>query len=59
VTFKRNWVIEQDPVVNGVTITGVRRVTVLVTLMGTPISHSIFYAPLAVPVTFQMSMVRP
>lgn len=44
-TFDRRWVIEQDqPVV------GVRRVTVLVTLMDATIKP---------PITFQMSMVRP
>jgi prepilin-type N-terminal cleavage/methylation domain-containing protein len=44
-TFDRRWVIEQDkPVV------GVRRVTVLVTLMDNTIQP---------PITFQMSMVRP
>jgi Tfp pilus assembly protein PilV len=60
VTFDRRWVIEQDPVVNGVTITGSRRVTVLVTLIGTPLPQGgSLYAPLTVPVTFQMSMVRP
>ena len=59
VTFDRRWVIEQDPVVNGVTITGSRRVTVLVSLMGTPTPQVGFYAPLTVPVMFQMSMVRP
>jgi Tfp pilus assembly protein PilV len=59
VTFDRRWVIEQDPVVNGVPITGSRRVTVLVTLMGTPLPQQTFYAPVTVPVSFQMSMVRP
>jgi prepilin-type N-terminal cleavage/methylation domain-containing protein len=49
-TFDRRWVIEQDPVVNGVTITGARRVTVLVTLLDASVQP---------PVTFQMSMVRP
>ncbi len=56
VTFDRRWVIEADPVVNGTTITGARRVTVLVTLMDT----SLFQAgPTYIPVTFQMSIVRP
>jgi len=49
-TFDRRWVIEQDPVVNGVTITGARRVTVLVTLLDASVQP---------PVTFQMSIVRP
>jgi type IV pilus modification protein PilV len=44
-TFDRRWVIEQDQ-----PVTGVRRVTVLVTLMDATISPA---------VTFQMSMVRP
>jgi Tfp pilus assembly protein PilV len=44
-TFDRRWVIEQDQ-----PVTGVRRVTVLVTLMDKTINP---------PVTFQMSMVRP
>ena len=49
-TFDRRWIIEANPVVNGVTITGVRRVTVLVTLLD---------ASVYPPVTFQMSIVRP
>ena len=44
-TFDRRWVIEQDQ-----PIAGVRRITVLVTLMDQTIWP---------PVTFQMSMVRP
>jgi prepilin-type N-terminal cleavage/methylation domain-containing protein len=44
-TFDRRWVIEQDQ-----PVTGVRRVTVLVTLMDNTIYP---------PVTFQMTMVRP
>jgi len=44
-TFQRQWVIEQDR-----PVTGVRRITVLVTLMDLTIQP---------PVTFQMSMVRP
>ena len=44
-TFDRRWVIEQDQ-----PVTGVRRVTVLVTLMDATIQP---------PVTYQMSMVRP
>jgi len=43
--FDRRWIIEQDQ-----PITGVRRVTVLVTLMNQSVQP---------PVTFQMSMVRP
>ena len=46
--FHRQWLIEQDPVVNGVTLTGSRRITVLVSMPNqTP------------PVSFQMSLVRP
>jgi hypothetical protein len=44
-TFQRQWVIEQDQ-----PVTGVRRITVLVTLMDLTIQPA---------VTFQMSMVRP
>ncbi|MGD1154512.1 MAG: prepilin-type N-terminal cleavage/methylation domain-containing protein [Terriglobia bacterium] len=44
-TFKRRWVVEQDT-----PITGVRMITVLVTLLDNTIQP---------PVTFQMSMVRP
>jgi len=44
-TFDRRWVIEQDQ-----PIVGVRRVTVLVTLMDNTVQP---------PITFQMSMVRP
>ena len=44
-TFDRRWVIEQD-----VPVTGVRRITVLVTLMDQTVQP---------PVTYQMSMVRP
>src|ERR1700747_799934 len=43
--YERRWVIEQD-----VPVTGVRRVTVLVTLVNQTIQP---------PVTFQISMVRP
>jgi prepilin-type N-terminal cleavage/methylation domain-containing protein len=48
VVFHRRWLIEQDPTVNGVTVTGSRRVTVVVTM-----------ANQIPPVSFQMSMVRP
>jgi len=54
-TFDRRWVIEQDPVVNGVTITGARRVTVLVTLLDT----TLYQGSASVPVTFKMTLVRP
>jgi prepilin-type N-terminal cleavage/methylation domain-containing protein len=49
-TFHRRWIIEQNPTVNGATVTGVRRVTVLVTLMDNSVQPG---------VTFQMSTVRP
>jgi hypothetical protein len=45
IAFERRWVIDQDQ-----PITGVRRVTVLVTLLNQAVQP---------PVTFQMSMVRP
>jgi prepilin-type N-terminal cleavage/methylation domain-containing protein len=48
--FHRRWLIEADPTVNGSNVTGVRRVTVLVTLMDNSIQPG---------VTFQMSTVRP
>jgi len=48
--FHRRWLIEQDPVVNGVTLTGSRRITVLVTLSNLSVRPA---------VTFQMSTVRP
>jgi Tfp pilus assembly protein PilV len=47
--FHRQWMIEQDPVVNGVTLTGSRRVTVLVTM---PNQTS------GLPIRFQMSTIR-
>ena len=50
VTFHRRWLIEPDPVVNGITLTGNRRVTVLVTLSNSAVVP---------PVSFQMSMIRP
>jgi prepilin-type N-terminal cleavage/methylation domain-containing protein len=48
--FHRRWIVEANPTVNGVAITGVRRVTVLVTLMDNSVRPG---------VTFQMSTVRP
>jgi hypothetical protein len=62
VTFHRRWIIEANTPVAGVAsicLPGTRRVTVLVTLSGTPLPQENFYAPVNVPVTFQMSMVRP
>ncbi len=48
--FHRRWLIESNPVVGGVTITGSRRITVYVSLSNQSVSP---------PVTFQMSTVRP
>jgi len=48
-TFHRRWLIEANPTVNGITLTGIRRVTVLVTLTNAAMK----------PVSFQMSLVRP
>lgn len=50
VAFHRRWLVEADPVVNGITLTGSRRVTVAVSLTNIIIRPT---------VTFQMSMVRP
>ena len=50
IAFHRRWLIEPDPVVNGVTLTGSRRVTVSVTLTNGSFSP---------PISFQMSLVRP
>jgi prepilin-type N-terminal cleavage/methylation domain-containing protein len=59
VTFHRRWVIEGETPVAGVSsicLPGTRRVTVLVTLMDWSL-HQAAYARM--PVTFQMSTVRP
>ena len=48
--FHRRWIIESDPVVNSITLTGTRRVTVLVTLSNSVVKPA---------VNFQMSLVRP
>jgi prepilin-type N-terminal cleavage/methylation domain-containing protein len=50
VAFHRRWLIEANPVVNGVTLTGSRRVTVLVSLSNTTNETQ---------VSFQMSALRP
>jgi Tfp pilus assembly protein PilV len=50
IAFHRRWLIEADPVVNGITLTGSRRVTVLVTLTNQAVEPA---------VAFQMSLVRP
>ena len=49
-SFKRRWVIETNPAVNGTVITGLHRITVLV------LSQDPAVKP---PVKFQMSLVRP
>jgi prepilin-type N-terminal cleavage/methylation domain-containing protein len=50
-TFHRRWLVEANPVVNGITLTGSRRVTVLVTYTAQNNSNA--------PITFQMSLIRP
>jgi hypothetical protein len=50
-TFHRRWVIEANPTVNGTVVTGLRRITVFVTLTDTSVSPGV--------VNFQMSVVRP
>ncbi len=49
-TFHRRWVIEASPLINGTAVSGIRRVTVLVTLLDQTVQPG---------VTFQMSIVRP
>jgi prepilin-type N-terminal cleavage/methylation domain-containing protein len=49
VTFHRRWLIESNPVVNGITLTGYRRITVVVTLAN---------GAAGPPVSFQMSTIR-
>ncbi len=48
--FHRRWLIEANPVVGSVTVTGSRRITVTVTMTNQSVSP---------PVTFQMSTIRP
>jgi prepilin-type N-terminal cleavage/methylation domain-containing protein len=50
VAFHRRWLIESNPIVNGVTLTGSRRVTVIVTGSNLTVRPAI---------SFQMSMIRP
>jgi Tfp pilus assembly protein PilV len=50
VAFHRRWLVEANPTVNGITLTGSRRITVLVTLTNLAVKPG---------VSFQMSMVRP
>ncbi len=49
-TFHRRWLIESNPAINGTAVSGVRRITVLVTSLDNTVRP---------PVSFQMSMVRP
>ena len=49
-SFDRRWIIEDNPTINGTTVTGARRITVLVTLNNSYINP---------PPKFQLSMVRP
>ena len=50
IAFHRRWLVEANPVVNGITLTGSRRITVLVTLTNLAVKPA---------VSFQMSLVRP
>jgi Tfp pilus assembly protein PilV len=50
IAFHRRWLIEADPVVNGITLTGSRRITVVATLTNLAVKPG---------VSFQMSLVRP
>lgn len=49
VTFDRRWLVEQDPTINGVVLTGIRRITVWIRSVGA----------IQPAITFQMSAVRP
>lgn len=49
-TYHRRWLIEASPTVGGITLTGSRRITVVVTLTNQSFSP---------PISYQMSMVRP
>jgi prepilin-type N-terminal cleavage/methylation domain-containing protein len=50
IAFHRRWLVESNPVVNGITLTGSRRVTVSVALSNGSVHPA---------VNFQMSVVRP
>lgn len=50
-TFHRRWIVEANPVIAGSVATGVRRITVSVTLLDQSVSPGV--------VDFQMSVVRP
>jgi prepilin-type N-terminal cleavage/methylation domain-containing protein len=52
ISFHRRWLIEANPVVNGQTLTGARRVTVEVTLAGGAVRPG-------AAASFQQSLVRP
>jgi prepilin-type N-terminal cleavage/methylation domain-containing protein len=52
ISFHRRWLIETNPVVNGVTLTGARRITVEVTLSGGAVRPG-------AAASFQQSLVRP
>jgi prepilin-type N-terminal cleavage/methylation domain-containing protein len=52
ISFHRRWLIEANPVVNGVTLTRARRVTVEVTLSGGAVRPG-------AAASFQQSLVRP
>jgi hypothetical protein len=49
VTFDRRWLIEVNPAINSVVVTGVRRITVWIQSVGA----------IQPPLIFQMSTVRP
>ena len=51
VGFHRRWLIESNPTVNGITITGSRRVTVIATRTNQTVGGP--------TISFQMSLVRP
>jgi hypothetical protein len=50
IQFERRWLIELNPTIGGTVMTGMRRITVLVTVMNASIQP---------PVTFQLSVLRP
>jgi len=52
ISFHRRWLIESNPTVNGVTLTGARRITVEVTLSGGAVRPG-------AAASFQQSLVRP
>jgi hypothetical protein len=50
IQFERRWLIEINPTIGGTVMTGMRRITVLVTVQNASVQP---------PVTFQLSVVRP